>query len=94
MTGTAGPRLRELQSAAAASSAVLVVPPFECAWLSGDEFALSDAGGCLSFESKGALALPSRCRPSACLSSHPPSVLLCVSWLADNQRGSTQAATM
>lgn len=41
--------LRELQS----SSAVLVVPPFECAWLGGDEFTLREGCGCISFESKG-----------------------------------------
>lgn len=43
--------LRELQS----SSAVLVVPPFECAWLSGDELVLQEGRGCISFESKGEL---------------------------------------
>ena len=36
------------------SNSVLVVPPFECAWLTGDEFLLKEGRGCLSFEVKGA----------------------------------------
>lgn len=35
------------------SNSVLVVPPFECAWLTGEEFLLKDGRGCLSFEVKG-----------------------------------------
>lgn len=37
------------------SSSVLVVPPFECAWLSGEEHVLHDGAGCISFEVKGVL---------------------------------------
>jgi hypothetical protein len=35
------------------SNSVLVVPPFECAWLTGEEFLLKDGKGCISFEVKG-----------------------------------------
>ena len=35
------------------SSNVLVVPPFECAWLSDEAFQLKDGTGCISFEVKG-----------------------------------------
>lgn len=35
------------------SSNVIVVPPFECAWLAGEEFRLSGGTGCLCFEVKG-----------------------------------------
>ncbi len=35
------------------SNSVLVVPPFECAWLTGEEFLLRDGKGCISFEVKG-----------------------------------------
>lgn len=35
------------------SSQLLVVPPFECAWLSGENFRLHDGKGCISFEVKG-----------------------------------------
>ena len=34
------------------SSSVLVVPPFECAWLSGQE--VSNESCCISFDAKGA----------------------------------------
>lgn len=34
------------------ASQVLVVPPFECAWLTGEDYLLRD-GGCISFEVKG-----------------------------------------
>ncbi len=34
------------------SSSVLVVPPLECAWLSGQE--VSDESCCISFDVKGA----------------------------------------
>jgi hypothetical protein len=34
-------------------SQVLVVPPFECAWLAGENFLLRDGTGCVSFEVKG-----------------------------------------
>ncbi len=34
------------------SSSVLVVPPLECAWLSGQE--VSDKSCCISFDVKGA----------------------------------------
>eukprot|EP00887_Chlorella_sp_A99_P006709 scaffold3.g6709.t1 len=44
---------RPLREQQLQSSALLVVPPFECAWLSGDEWTLKDGRGCLSFESKG-----------------------------------------
>ena len=37
---------------------VLVVPPFECAWLSGEELTLRDGKGCISLEVKGTLHLP------------------------------------
>ena len=33
---------------------ILVVPPFECAWLSGEDFVLRNGKGCISFEVKGA----------------------------------------
>lgn len=36
------------------SNNVLVVPPFECAWLSFSDYNL-DGGACLSFEVKGAI---------------------------------------
>ena len=32
---------------------VLVVPPFECAWLTGENYLLRDGQGCISFEVKG-----------------------------------------
>ena len=35
------------------SSNVLVVPPFECAWLSDETLQLKDGTGCISFEVKG-----------------------------------------
>ncbi len=35
------------------SSGVLVVPPFECAWLTGDGYTLRNGSGCISFEAKG-----------------------------------------
>ena len=35
------------------TAGVLVVPPFECAWLTGEEFVLKEGRGCLSFEVKG-----------------------------------------
>ncbi len=35
------------------SNNVLVVPPFECAWLAGEEFQLINGAGCISFEVKG-----------------------------------------
>lgn len=35
------------------SNCILVVPPFECAWLSGDEYLLRNGEGCISFEVKG-----------------------------------------
>ena len=35
------------------SSNVLVVPPFECAWLSDEALQLKDGTGCISFEVKG-----------------------------------------
>lgn len=31
----------------------LVVPPFECAWLSDESLQLSDDAGCIAFEVKG-----------------------------------------
>jgi len=31
---------------------VLVVPPFDCAWLTGEGVARPNEGGCLSFEAK------------------------------------------
>ena len=39
------------------SSSVLVVPPLECAWLSGQE--VSDESCCISFDVKGAAYHPS-----------------------------------
>lgn len=38
------------------SNAVLVVPPFECAWLQGTE--IIDSGCCIIFEVKGELQHP------------------------------------
>lgn len=35
------------------NNGVLVVPPFECAWLTGNEYTLRSGAGCLSFEAKG-----------------------------------------
>mmetsp|Transcript_4292 Transcript_4292/g.11091 ORF Transcript_4292/g.11091 Transcript_4292/m.11091 type:complete len:225 (-) Transcript_4292:73-747(-) len=35
------------------SEDVLVVPPFECAWLSNKDARLKHGGGCLTFEAKG-----------------------------------------
>ena len=35
------------------NNGVLVVPPFECAWLTGNEYTLRAGAGCLSFEAKG-----------------------------------------
>lgn len=35
------------------NSGVLVVPPFECAWLTGEGYTLRSGAGCLSFEAKG-----------------------------------------
>ncbi|KXZ51612.1 hypothetical protein GPECTOR_12g576 [Gonium pectorale] len=35
------------------SNGVLVVPPFECAWLTGDGYTLRDGSGCVSFEARG-----------------------------------------
>ncbi|GFR52255.1 hypothetical protein Agub_g14789, partial [Astrephomene gubernaculifera] len=32
---------------------VLVVPPFECAWLTGEGYTLRSGAGCISFEAKG-----------------------------------------
>ena len=40
------------------SSNVLVVPPFECAWLSDEALQLKDGTGCISFEVKGEFMLP------------------------------------
>lgn len=34
-------------------SNVLVVPPFECAWLTGDALSLQGGSGCVCFEVKG-----------------------------------------
>lgn len=39
-----------------AYSRILVVPPFECAWLTGDEYTLRNGTGCISFEVKGTFA--------------------------------------
>lgn len=41
-------------------SQVLVVPPFECAWLAGENFLLRDGTGCVSFEVKGESPLDER----------------------------------
>lgn len=35
------------------ANGVLVIPPFEAAWLSGNEYTLRTGAGCLSFEAKG-----------------------------------------
>jgi hypothetical protein len=35
---------------------VLVVPPFECAWLTGENYLLRNGKGCISFEVKGKYA--------------------------------------
>jgi hypothetical protein len=35
------------------SNSVLVVPPFECAWLSGEEFRLKEGACCITFDVKG-----------------------------------------
>ncbi|GIL97309.1 hypothetical protein Vretimale_2789 [Volvox reticuliferus] len=35
------------------NNGVLVVPPFECAWLTGEGYILRSGSGCLSFEAKG-----------------------------------------
>lgn len=36
-----------------AGNSVLVVPPFECAWLMGDEVRFAEAGrGCVAFEAR------------------------------------------
>ncbi|GLI59392.1 hypothetical protein VaNZ11_001258, partial [Volvox africanus] len=35
------------------NNGVLVVPPFECAWLTGEGYTLRSGSGCLSFEAKG-----------------------------------------
>lgn len=36
-----------------AASSVLVVPPFDCAWLMGDELCFAKAGrGCVAFEAR------------------------------------------
>ncbi|KAG2483203.1 hypothetical protein HYH03_017937 [Edaphochlamys debaryana] len=35
------------------NNGVLVVPPFECAWLTGDGYTLRSGSGCVSFEAKG-----------------------------------------
>ena len=40
------------------SSNVLVVPPFECAWLSDEALQLMNGTGCISFEVKGEFMLP------------------------------------
>lgn len=36
------------------SSNVLVVPPWECAWLSDEQLQLKDGAGCVCFDVKGA----------------------------------------
>ena len=35
------------------SSNVLVVPPWECAWLSEEQYQLENSSGCVCFEVKG-----------------------------------------
>ena len=35
------------------AGAVLVVPPFECAWLADEELQLRGGSGCVSFEVRG-----------------------------------------
>ena len=35
------------------SSNVLVVPPWECAWLSDEQLNLQDGAGCICFDVKG-----------------------------------------
>jgi len=35
------------------AGAVLVVPPFECAWLADEELQLREGSGCVSFEVRG-----------------------------------------
>ena len=35
------------------SSNVLVVPPWECAWLSDEQLQLKDGAGCVCFDVKG-----------------------------------------
>ena len=35
------------------AGAVLVVPPFECAWLAAEELQLRGGSGCVSFEVRG-----------------------------------------
>ena len=40
------------------SSNVLVVPPFECAWLSDEALQLKNGTGCISFEVKGGFTPP------------------------------------
>ena len=39
------------------SSNVLVVPPWECAWLSDEQLQLKDGAGCVCFDVKGELRL-------------------------------------
>lgn len=47
------------------SSSVLIVPPFECAWLGGEDFHLKDEAGCLAFEVKSENDLTVIFKPTA-----------------------------